>query len=103
MTTAEVLAELDRVIAAASPAERPALVVQLAARLAAAGAGLVALEKGNGVPDEAVDIEEAARRLGMSPRYLYRHASKLPFVVRQGRRVTCSSAGITAFLRERRA
>jgi hypothetical protein len=103
VTAAELFAELDRLIAVAPPADRPAIVVQLAARVAAAGAGLVVPEGANGGgPDEAVDVEEGARRIGMSPRWIYRNAEKLAFVKRQGRRVTCSVAGITAYLQGRR-
>lgn len=80
-------AELDEAIAGASASDRPGLVVALAARLAALGAALAipaepALAKGT---ENNLSIEEGARRLGVSPAYLYRHPD-LPFIVKIGRR-----------------
>lgn len=95
----EALEQLDAVIAAASPAERAGLVVSLAARLAALGAGLAA-PPAVSAPDEAVDVTEAARRLGVSERYCYRHADQLP-AVRIGRRLVFSSRGIDQFIARR--
>jgi predicted DNA-binding transcriptional regulator AlpA len=45
-------------------------------------------------PDEALDAEEAARRLGMSPSRLYKNSRRLPFAAKQGRRVVFSARGI---------
>ena len=53
-------------------------------------------------PDELLDIEEAARRLGVSVGYLYRHHRRLPFTRRMGRRLLFSANGIQAYLRSRR-
>lgn len=68
----DALAQLDALIAESSPAERAALVVGLAARLAALGAGLAstATQKDEHVdaPTLNVSVEEGAKRLGVSPR-----------------------------------
>lgn len=52
--------------------------------------------------DELVGIEEAARRLGMSTAYLYRHHAQLPFARHIGRKLLFSSAGIDRFIGARR-
>ena len=54
-------------------------------------------------PDALLDVEEAAARLGMSRSYLYRHASRFPFVRRVGRSLRFSVNGIENYLRQRRA
>jgi len=103
MTLAEQLLDLDAAIAAASQAERPALVVALAARLAALGAGMLQTPAPeDGSPDRNLSVTEAAARLGMSRGWLYRHGGELPFVVRLGRRLLFSERGIEAFLARRR-
>jgi excisionase family DNA binding protein len=48
-------------------------------------------------PDELVDVAEAARRLGVSKGYLYRHG-ELPFTRRMGRKLLFSSAGISRYI-----
>ena len=53
-------------------------------------------------PDELLGIEEAARRLGVSVGYLYRHHRRLPFTRRMGRRLLFSANGIQAYLRSKR-
>jgi len=52
-------------------------------------------------PDSLIDVTAAAKLLGMSPDWLYRHAQRLPFTVRQGRRLLFSSRGIGEFIRRR--
>jgi excisionase family DNA binding protein len=95
-------AALDAAIAAAGPQERGGLVVALSARLAALGAGLAQAPQpaAASAPDENVDVEEGARRLGVSVRFVYRHQRDLP-VVRVGRRVLLSSRGIDRFIAQR--
>ncbi len=97
--------QLDEAIRVAPPEERPGLVVALAARLAQLGAGLAApTSSGNGRPaeaDENLSTKQAARRLGMSADYLYRHADKLPFTVKIGRRVLFSARGLEKWNRQR--
>ena len=41
-----------------------------------------------------ISVDEAARRLGMSGQWIYRHADRLPFVRKIGRRVLCSAQGV---------
>jgi excisionase family DNA binding protein len=66
------------------------LIVGLAARLAVLGAGLVLPDSAKGAPGDETDrnlsVGEAARVLGVSERYVYRNAKRLPFV-REGRRL----------------
>lgn len=83
---AEALAALDAAIASAEPGDRAALVVALAARLAVLGAGLAQREPVPGAEDRNLSVPEAAKRLGMSARYLYRHSTELGGV-RFGRRL----------------
>ena len=49
-------------------------------------------------PDESLDVDEAARRLGVSADFLYRHSSKYKFVRREGRRLVFSARGLDAYL-----
>ncbi len=52
--------------------------------------------------DELLTVAEAADRLSMSKDWVYRHAGKLPFAVRQGRALRFSSHGIDDYIRVRR-
>jgi excisionase family DNA binding protein len=92
----DALAVLDTAIQEATPAERAGLVVQLAARLATLGAGLSQgiQEKPVEGPDVNVDVGEASRLLGVSKRFLYRAAPRLPFARRLGRRLLFSRTGL---------
>jgi predicted DNA-binding transcriptional regulator AlpA len=49
--------------------------------------------------DKALDVTEAAERLGMSESWLYREASRLPFTIRNGRKLGFSAKGIADYLR----
>ncbi len=103
MTAHDPLADLDVVIAKASPADRAALIVGLAARLATLGAGMVHTTPQSGIaPDRNLDVHEAAARLGMSAAWLYRHGGELPCSTRIGRRLLFSERGIETFLARRR-
>ena len=51
--------------------------------------------------DRLLDVEEAARKLGKSRDYLYRHAGKYPFTVRDGHSLRFSEQGIEKFIRQR--
>ena len=51
--------------------------------------------------DTLLTVEEAADRLGVSPDWLYRRTSQLPFVVRVGRHVRFSAKGIDRYIRNR--
>jgi excisionase family DNA binding protein len=52
-------------------------------------------------PDELLDVEETARRMGVSKDYLYRHQGKFPFARRIGRKLLFSSSGLDKFLARR--
>jgi excisionase family DNA binding protein len=52
--------------------------------------------------DELLSVEAAAEWLGVSADYLYRHNGQLPFSRRMGRKLLFSSAGIDAFIRQKR-
>ena len=78
--------------------ELPQLIGDLEAARAVAWARLTApaTEKPSDADGEArnLDITEAAKRLGMSKDWLYRHASELPFALRIGRRVVFDSVAL---------
>jgi len=50
------------------------------------------------LPDELLDIHEAARRLGASTGYLYHNCSKLPFTRHVGRNLRFSAQGIQKYI-----
>jgi excisionase family DNA binding protein len=52
-------------------------------------------------PDELLDVEETARRIGISKDYLYRHQRKFPFARRIGRKLLFSSSGLDKFIARR--
>jgi len=52
-------------------------------------------------PESLLDVTEAAKRLGMSENYLYRHSDKYAFTRREGRKLLFSSSGIDAYIRQR--
>ena len=51
--------------------------------------------------DRLLDVVEAARKLGKSKDYLYRHSRDYPFTVRDGRSLRFSEQGIEKFIRQR--
>jgi len=53
-------------------------------------------------PDELINVNEAAKRLGVSKDYLYRHHSQYKFARREGRKLLFSSAGLDAYLKKAR-
>src|SRR5207248_2690128 len=78
-------------------AQLDALAERVAARLA----------NGKGHAPEAEDklltATEAAQRLGMTTRWIYGHASTLPFVVKlPGRAVRFSAAGLQKYIEKRK-
>lgn len=86
---------LDDLIRTAPVEGRAAIVVALVACLAQLAAGLVAETTATPTatpgPDSNLSVKETAARLGISPDYIYRNSRSLPFVVRIGRRLLCSS------------
>jgi predicted DNA-binding transcriptional regulator AlpA len=85
--------------------ELPQLIGELEAAKAVAWARLTA--RAADTPEaphtEArnLSIAEAAKRLGMSRDWLYRHASELPFALRIGRRVVFDSLALERWNRRR--
>ncbi len=51
--------------------------------------------------DELLNIAEAARRLGLSKDYLYRHHSEFSFIRRVGRKLLFSASGIERYIKQR--
>ena len=48
--------------------------------------------------DRLLTVQEAAQRLAVTPRWLYRHAGDLPFTVRLGRLLRFSERGLDRWL-----
>src|SRR5262245_25430967 len=77
--------QLLRAVSEAPADELPALVGALAQAQAAALARLTAPHPEHremNTPDANIPTDEAARRLGVSPSYIYKNARTLPFTVR---------------------
>jgi excisionase family DNA binding protein len=53
-------------------------------------------------PDTSLGIDEAARRLGVSQDYLYRHWQEFKFARQEGRKILFSSNAIDAYLKTAR-
>jgi excisionase family DNA binding protein len=100
-----VRSELESALAQARslPAEElPRLIGDLAEIQATAQARLLIPSPVPVPSDELLEIEEAAERLSVSQDYLYKHANRLPFTRRMGRRLLFSSTGLTAYLKRAR-
>jgi predicted DNA-binding transcriptional regulator AlpA len=50
--------------------------------------------------DKLLGIDDAAKKLGVSKDYLYRHHAELPFTRRMGKRVVFSALGIEKYIRQ---
>lgn len=102
-----IFAPLDEAIRRAAPEEHSGLMAALAARMAAVAArSLAATPSGIANQEPAsrnLSAKEAAKRLGVSLPYLYKHADDFPFTVHIGNRVVFDSAGIEAWNRGQRA
>jgi excisionase family DNA binding protein len=98
-----VRAELQHVLTAAKelPAEElPRLLGELEEIRCTAMARLAAPVSTPLQSDELLDVDEAARRLGTSKDYLYRHHANLPFARRMGRSLRFSALGIEKYIRQ---
>jgi excisionase family DNA binding protein len=96
--------DLHSVLAAARllpPEELPELLGELEQIRCTAMARLTAPSTVSPIPDESLDVQEAARRLGVSTEYLYRHHNEFKFTRREGRKLLFSSAGIAEYLHKR--
>jgi excisionase family DNA binding protein len=86
------------------PAEDlPDLIGELERAKATAWARLSAPAAAPAEHDELLSVTEAARRLGISSDYLYRHSQAYPFTRRQGRKLLFSALGIERHIRQNRA
>jgi excisionase family DNA binding protein len=85
------------------PGQIPALLTQLSAVQSSMAARLITATQDTPCAGEDIllSVEEAAERLGVSRDWLYRRTRSLPFVVRVGRHVRFSSAGIDRYVRNR--
>jgi hypothetical protein len=83
------------------PAEElPSLIGQLEAAKATALARLTAPAPSS-AHDELLGVAEAARRLGVSEDYLYRHHEEYAFARKQGRKLLFSALGIDRYIRQK--
>lgn len=97
------LAAAAEAIRDADADELPAIVGELEALKAVAWSRMLAppppaRDEGG---DQNVSADEAARRLGLSKDWLYKHADALPFAVKIGRRVLFSARGLERWNRQR--
>ena len=54
------------------------------------------------LPDERIDITEAAKRLGVSTHYLYKHHKRFSFCKPEGRKLLFSVRGIEQHIKRSR-
>ncbi len=97
LTTADLVAQPSRV-AELSPEQARGLLVAIASIQPLLIARALATGGAPGAGDRLLKIDEAASRLGQSPDWLYRHASRLPFTVRQGRGLRFSERSLTTYI-----
>ena len=84
------------------PAEElPGLIGELEVVKATAWSRLTAPTPTHSERDELLSVLEAARRLGVSEDYLYRHSREYPFTRRQGRKLLFSALGIDKFIKQK--
>lgn len=93
--------QFDALPAAALPAAVTAVAALLASVASRAIGSQPSARPEAQVADENLSVEEAARRLGISKDYVYRHARRLPFTRRVGRRLLFSSRGLAAWMAQR--
>jgi predicted DNA-binding transcriptional regulator AlpA len=80
------------------PEQARALLIQLAALQAPLLARALVGGRPGGDPDELLTVDVAARRLGLSEDWVYRHAPKLPFTVKVNRQVRFSARRLEAYI-----
>ena len=100
-TTQPIRQELRAALAAAETlprADLPRFVGDLEEIRAVAFARLIAPTPVQQPPDELLSVQEAARRLGVSRDFLYRHHRRLPFSRRMGRSLLFSAQGIQKYI-----
>jgi predicted DNA-binding transcriptional regulator AlpA len=108
LSAADLVAHPER-IADVEPTAVPVLLAQITAVSAALAARLPVDPDGGDSADPAgepptdrlLDVRQAASRLGVSPTWIYRRVTRLPFVVRLDRQVRVSATGLERYLRAR--
>jgi predicted DNA-binding transcriptional regulator AlpA len=103
---ADLLAALERQLAAVAPQDAPALFVGLMkitmSVLLKIMPGVVPGPGADGRrEDRLLTVAEAAAKLGLSKDHLYRHAAHYPFTVRLGHALRFSARGIERYIRQR--
>jgi len=95
---ADLLAHPER--AADLPADvARALLAQVAPLQMALLGRAFAPDGAGGGRDRLLTVKDAAAKLGQSAEWLYKHASTMPFTVRNGRALRFSEVGIEAWIR----
>jgi predicted DNA-binding transcriptional regulator AlpA len=82
----------------AAPEELPRLLGDLEEVRATALARLTAPQPAQSQDDELIDVTEAARRLGISKDYLYRHYKDFPSARHIGSKLLFSLRGIDKYI-----
>jgi predicted DNA-binding transcriptional regulator AlpA len=93
--------ELELILSAArtlAPEELPRLLGDLEEVRTTALARLGSIGSPR-APDALLNVDQAAKRLGVSAAYLYRNHRRFPFVRRMGRNLRFSSVGIDEYIR----
>jgi excisionase family DNA binding protein len=99
-TLADLVAHPERVSDLA-PDDARALLAQVVALQVPLLVQALAGGRSASEPDELLTVDVAARRLGLSEDWLYRHAGRLPFTVRVGRQVRFSARRLEAYIASR--
>ncbi len=98
MTTPDLMAA----IAHLDPADAPAVLAAVAARLAEARNDESQPEPAAPADDTNLTIEETAKRLHRSTKWIYRHRATLPFIRKLGpRSYICSQNALNKWLARR--
>ena len=100
LTLADVLADRQR-IGDLDPEQARRLLVELSTIQPLLIARALASGGSAGTSDRLLKIDEAAARLGQSEDWLYRHAARLPFTVRQGRSLRFSERRLEGYIATR--
>lgn len=94
----DIIADPRRVVELA-PEDVPALLVQLGSIQSALSAHLLMAQRKERT---LLSVQQAAKRLGVTTDWLYRHASELPFCRRLSRKqLRFEAAGLDAYLATR--
>jgi predicted DNA-binding transcriptional regulator AlpA len=96
-TLADVLADRHR-IGELDPDHARRLLIEISTIQPLLIARALAVGGASGSADRLLKIDEAATRMGQSPDWLYRRASRLPFTVRQGRGLRFSERGLATYI-----